>query len=75
MVGSANDSSSAVRNEWSYTSTPSICLHSVDRASIKFTFKTLPLRVCRVGGGGPVYMQLTLTKLLSLILGYSVRNS
>jgi hypothetical protein len=38
-------------------------------ANATFTFITLPLHVCGVGGGGgPVYMQLTVTFILNFLV-------
>jgi len=37
-VGQSRPCSSEVKNEWSYTSVPPVCLHDVDRDNLTFTF-------------------------------------
>ena len=37
-AGHSPASSAEVENQWSYTSTPPVCLHGVDRDSLTFTF-------------------------------------
>jgi len=46
-------SGAEVKNEWNYTSTPSIRLHGFDRNNftLPFTFKKLMFPSCLLGGG------------------------
>jgi hypothetical protein len=46
-VNQSPTSSAEVKNEWSYTSTPLICLHGIDRDNFVFKGRVVPVNAMK----------------------------